>query len=238
MTSAAPAVARRTTASAVGHAHTALVVDDEPRIRGVVIRALQLEGIDADGAPDAAAALTMLAMRPYDLVILDLLMPGRDGFATLDDILRINPDQAVLVLSCLSDAPAKIRSLNRGADDYLTKPFHVEELRARVRARLRAMHRRGLSTVTHGRLTLDLVRHRAALGSHAVQLTEREFQLLSELVNHAGQVVTKKHLLAEVWGYQPGDSSNVVDVCVRRLRSRLGDDVIETVRGEGYRACC
>lgn len=214
--------------------HTALVVDDEQRIRSVVIRALRLDGIDADGAPDASTALAMLAARPYDLVILDLLMPGEDGFATLTDILRVKPDQAILVLSCLSDASAKVRSLNLGAEDYMAKPFHVEELLARARARLRALHRHGQTTIRHGRLTLDLISHCVTIGVRRVQLAEREFQLLCELVSHPGQVVTKKHLLAQVWGYGPDLSSNVLDVYVRRLRSRLGDEVIETVRGEGY----
>lgn len=219
----------------MAHSHTALVIDDEERIRSVVIRALQLEGVDADGAGDAATALAMLASRPYDLVILDLLMPGRDGFATLHDIMRMNGDQAVLVLSCLSDVPAKIRGLNLGADDYLAKPFHVQELRARVRARLRSLRRHRQATISHGRLTLNLVSHRVTVGARTVQLAEREFQLLCELVSHPGQVVTKRHLLAHVWGYAPDDSSNVVDVYVRRLRARLGEDVIETVRREGYR---
>lgn len=215
--------------------HTALVIDDEERIRSVVIRALHLEGIDADGGADAATALAMLNARRYDLVILDLLMPGRDGFETMREIMQVNPDQAVLVLSCLSDVPTKIRSLNLGADDYLAKPFHVEELRARVRARLRSLHRHPQATISHGRLTLDLVSHRVSIGARRVQLAEREFQLLCELVSHPQQVVTKRHLLTQIWGYEPDDSSNVVDVYVRRLRARLGEDVIETVRGEGYR---
>ena len=215
--------------------HRALIVDDEERIRSVVIRALRIEGLEADGARDASTALAMLAERHYDLVILDLLMPGRDGFATLDEIMRLNPDQAVLVLSCLSDVPAKIRVLNLGAEDYLAKPFHIEELVARVRARLRSMNRHHQATIRHGHLVLDLISHRVSTGSRPVQLAEREFQLLCELVHHAGEVVTKRHLLRQIWGYGPEELSNVVDVYVRRLRSRLGDDVIETVRGEGYR---
>lgn len=216
--------------------HSALVVDDEQRIRSVVIRALELEGIRADGAGDTATALAMLASRRYDLVVLDLLLPGRDGFAALDEIMRLNPDQAVLVLSCLTDAQSKVRSLNLGADDYLAKPFHVEELRARVRARMRGLRRHRRTTITYGRLRLDLVSHRVTVGHRQVQLAEREFQLLCELISHAGQVVTKTHLLTHVWGYGPDESSNVVDVYIRRLRSRLGEDVIDTVRGQGY--CC
>jgi DNA-binding response OmpR family regulator len=234
MTCLDPGVARSSLAE-TAREHTALVIDDEERIRSVVIRALRLEGIAADGAPDATAGLAMLAARHYDLVVLDLLMPGRDGFAALPEILRANPDQAVLVLSCLSDVPTKIRSLNLGAEDYLAKPFHIEELRARVRARVRSIRRHRQRTLVHGQLRLDLVSHRVTVGSRRVQLAEREFELLCELVSHAGRVVSKRHLLAQVWGYQPTESSNVVDVYIRRLRSRLGEDVIETVRGEGYR---
>ena len=214
---------------------TVLIVDDEERIRSVVRRTLQLEGIQTEGAADAPAALALLATRKYDLVILDLLMPGLDGFGMLPEIIRLNPDQAVLVLSCLTDVSAKIRGLNLGADDYLAKPFHIEELRARVRARLRSLARHRRTKLSHGTLTLDLVSHHVAIGSRRVQLADREFELLCELVSHAGRVVTKRHLLSHVWGYVPEDSSNVVDVYVRRLRARLGDDVIETVRGEGYR---
>lgn len=228
-------IAERSATTPTVGTRTVLVVDDEERIRSVVRRALHLEGVEADGAADASAALVKLAAREYDLIILDLLMPGTDGFDVLPEIMRLNPDQAVLVLSCLTDVSAKIRGLNLGADDYLAKPFHVEELRARVRARLRSLSRHRLTKLTHGRLTLDLVSHCVHIGSRRVQLAEREFELLCELVSHAGRVVTKKHLLAQVWGYVSDASSNVVDVYVRRLRSRLGEDVIETVRGEGYR---
>ena len=220
------------------HGHTVLVVDDEPRIRNVVVRALELERIAAHGVADGESALAMLSARTFDLVVLDLLMPGRDGFSALDDIARRHPGQAVLVLSCLSETSAKVHSLNLGADDYLTKPFHVEELLARVRARLRAVHRHAPATQTYGRLTLDLVNHRVDVAGRPVQLSDREFQVLSELLNHRGRTVTKQHLLSSVWGYAPEEAasvSNVVDVSVRRLRSRLGGDVIETVRGEGYR---
>lgn len=235
MTCTEPATVGRS-APQVCASYSALVVDDEQRIRSVVIRALELEGIHAEGAADTTTALAMLAASRYDLVILDLLLPGRDGFAALDEIMRLNPDQAVLVLSCMADASSKVRTLNLGADDHLAKPFHVEELRARVRARLRGLHRRKGTTIKYGRLTLDLVSHRVTVGHRSVQLAEREFALLCELITHSGRVVTKTHLLTHVWGYGPDDWSNVVDVYIRRLRSRLGEDLIETVRGQGY--CC
>jgi len=218
--------------------HTVLVVDDEQRIRDVVVRALAQAGIDAEGAADVASAFARLSGRAYDLVILDLLMPGRDGFSALDELRHRKPRQAVLVLSCLSETTVKVRSLNYGADDYLTKPFHIDELLARVHARLRAVDQRNHAVEKHGRLTLDLVRHLVKVDERPVHLSDLEFQVLHALLSHPGLAVTKQDLLTRVWGYRPEDCasvSNVVDVCIRRLRARLGDDVIETVRGEGYR---
>lgn len=211
-----------------------LVVDDEERILDVVIRALSLEGIDAEGVTDGRRAVTLATTRSYDLMILDLLMPGQDGLTTLEQVMSRKPDQSVLVLSCLTDPRSKVRSLNLGADDYLAKPFHVSELLARVQARLRAATRPVTTTMVGGGLRLDLVRHEAQVGSRSVPLTEREFQLLWELLRTPGRVVSKRELLAHVWGYELDYASNVVDVCVRRLRSRLGGDLITTVRGEGY----
>lgn len=222
-------------AAQVGCQPRVLVVDDEVRILDVVMRALSLEGIAAEGVTDGLRAVAMATTRSYDLMILDLLMPGQDGLTTLEQVMARKPDLAVIVLSCLTDPRSKVRSLNLGADDYLAKPFHVSELLARVQARLRAASRPVTTTMVGGGLRLDLVRHEAQVGSRPVALTEREFQLLWELLRSPGRVVSKRELLAHVWGYEADYASNVVDVCVRRLRSRLGGDLITTVRGEGYR---
>jgi DNA-binding response OmpR family regulator len=212
-----------------------LVVDDEQRIREVLVRILHARGIEADAADDGTAAVAMTAFKSYDLVILDLLMPGQDGFSTLREIMRRRPDQPVLVLSCLTDPGSKMAGLGLGADDYVPKPFHVGELVARVEARLRAAARPGAPFVTCGRLTLDVLRRQADAGGGPVPLTSREFQLLWVLMRKPGTVVSKGDLLARVWETPPDTSSNVVDVYVRRLRARLGTDAITTVRGEGYR---
>ena len=214
--------------------HRVLVVDDEERIRLVLARILRARGIAADAAADGADAVAMTVSGSYDLVILDLLMPGQDGFSALREIMRRRPDQAVLVLSCLSDPESKMASLGLGADDYVPKPFHVGELVARVQARLRAAARPGAPVLSCGRLTLDVLHRQADAGAGPVPLTSREFQLLWELMHRPGAVVSKDDLLARVWGSAPDSVSNVVDVYVRRLRSRLGADVITTVRGEGY----
>jgi DNA-binding response OmpR family regulator len=212
-----------------------LVVDDEKRIREVLVRILRARGIGAEAAADGTGAIAMTASGSYDLVILDLLMPGQDGFSTLKEITRRRPEQAVLVLSCLTDPASKMASLGLGADDYVPKPFHVGELVARVQARLRAAARPGAPVLACGRLTLDVLRRQADAGGGAVPLTSREFQLLWELMHRPGAVVSKDDLLTRVWDSPPGSASNVVDVYVRRLRSRLGTDAITTVRGEGYR---
>lgn len=211
-----------------------LVVDDERRIRDVLVRILNARGIDADAVADGASAVAMNASGYYDLVILDLLMPGQDGFVTLRGIMRDKPAQAVLVLSCLSDPESVMASLGLGADDYVPKPFHVGELTARVQARLRAVARAGPPVLSCGRLTLDVLRMRADTGNGPVYLSSRETQLLWELMRDPGAIVSKDDLLVRIWRGEQSSKSNVVDVYIRRLRSRLGPDAITTVRGQGY----
>lgn len=212
-----------------------LVVDDERRIRDVLVRILNARGIAADAAADGASAVAMNASGYYDLVILDLLMPGQDGFVTLRKIMKDKPAQAVLVLSCLSDPESVMASLGLGADDYVPKPFHVGELAARVQARLRAVARAGPPVLRCGRLTLDVLRMRADVGNGPVYLSSRETQLLWELMHDPGVIVSKDDLLARVWRGEQASMSNVVDVYIGRIRSRLGPDAITTVRGQGYR---
>lgn len=215
--------------------HRVLVVDDETRLREVLVRILRRESIEAHATGDAQRALSLVRTGNYELVILDLLMPDVDGFDVLSEIMTRNPEQAVLVLSCLSDPDSKMAALGLGADDYLAKPFHVGELVARVRARLRATARRSPAVLRHGRMTLDLVHQQADSGSGPVRLTRRECQLLWELMRQPGIVLSREELLARVWGSDPDYAQNVLDVYVRRLRQRLGRDAVMTVRGEGYR---
>ena len=158
-----------------------LVVDDEPRIVSFISQALSAEGLGVDGAYDGTRGLELARTRKYELVILDLLLPGLDGESVLRGIIEFRPEQRVLVLSALSDVDSKVRCLELGASDYLPKPFAVAELIARVRARLRqppgAMAPR---TISVGRLTLDLVRRTVDTGGGRVTLSEREFQLLQQ----------------------------------------------------------
>ena len=216
-----------------------LVVDDEPHIRDMVIRALQSAGYAIDSAGDGKAGLALALAGDYQLVILDLVMPHADGRDILERLRHERPDEPVMVLSCLSDTTTKVACLDMGAHDYLTKPFSMDELLARVRVQLRGEHQGGEhqpgDLIRAGHLVLDLGRMQANAGLGPVPLTRLEVMLLRELMEHLGESVPKDMLLASVWGLDFNPGSNVVDVCVRRLRSKLGFNLIETVRGAGYR---
>jgi two-component system copper resistance phosphate regulon response regulator CusR len=210
-----------------------LVIDDEQRILRFVVRGLQAEGYQVDSADNGVDGLGSALTGQYDLVVLDLLMPGMDGVSLLHRLMARRPGQAVLVLSCLTATATKVRCLELGAEDYLAKPFSLDELLARVRVRLRSAGR--TTSLVAGRLRLDLIRREANSGTGAVPLAEREFLLLLELMQSPGQIVSKQRLLSAVWHYDFDPGSNVVDVYVRRLRAKLGADAIVTMRGEGYR---
>src|SRR4249919_1816980 len=212
-----------------------LIVDDEPRIRDFISRALEAAGYTVDAARSGAEGLRQAVVADYDLVILDLIMPDMDGRHFLAQLLRERREQGVLVLSCLADVTTKVDCLELGAQDYLTKPFSLTELLARVRVRLRADAHPPNEVLKVGDLVLDMGRLEANIGNGPVALTRLEFLLLRELMEHAGLPVGKGQLLASVWGYDFDPGTNVVDVCVRRLRSKLGFELIKTVRGEGYR---
>jgi DNA-binding response OmpR family regulator len=213
-----------------------LVIDDEPRILGFLARGLEAEGFAVDVADTGPDALRCVRSNAYDLVLLDLLLPGVDGLTVLQELHRDCPDLPVMIVSARSDLPTKLRGFGLGASDYLSKPFSFEELVARVRVAVR--HRRvdGDQMLQVGALVLDVARREARIGSHAAQLSDREFRLLHHLVEHPGEVISRERLLSEVWGYHFDPGSNVVDVCVRRLRKKLGAHApIETVRHAGYR---
>jgi two-component system OmpR family response regulator len=219
----------------VVHAGRILVVDDEAMIRSFIGRALNAAGYDTEFACDGTEALCAARKNRYDLVILDLVMPELDGRHVLRELLALRPSQPVIVLSCVADVTAKVEMLESGAQDYLTKPFALAELMARVKARLRADPAQSPGEVIRaGGVALDVSHMVADIGQGPVSLTKLEFLLLRELVDHAGESVSKGKLLASVWGYDFDPGSNVIDACIRRLRSKLGFDLIKTVRGEGY----
>jgi two-component system copper resistance phosphate regulon response regulator CusR len=214
-----------------------LVIEDEPRILGFLVRGLEGEGFSVDAARNGGEGLKRARRDKYDLVLLDLLLPGLDGLSVLNELNRARPELPVVIVSARSDLQTKLRGFGLGAADYLSKPFSFDELIARIRVQLRKS-RQGEDghVVRSGALALDLARREAQLGSVTARLSDREFRVLHHLLEHTGEVVSRERLLSEVWGYHFDPGSNVVDVCIRRLRKKLGGDApIETVRHAGYR---
>jgi two-component system copper resistance phosphate regulon response regulator CusR len=215
-----------------------LVIEDEARIRSFLARGLEAEGYSVEGAADGKAGLA-LALRPsWDLVVLDLLLPAVGGLEVLRQLHRDRPSLPVLILSARSDLPTKLRGFELGAADYVAKPFSLDELLARVRVQLRkaAPFEENGSLVRRGRLTLDLASRQARFEDTVCDLADREFRVLLHLLQHDGEVVSRERLLADVWGYSFHPGSNVVDVCMRRLRRKLGPHApIQTIRHAGYR---
>lgn len=211
-----------------------LVIDDEPGVLRFLTRALHAEALDVDTAASGEEGYRLAKANAYAVVVLDLLMPGTDGFSVLRRILHHRPDQAVIVLSCLTDTSSKVRCLDMGAVDYLGKPFALNELLARIRARMRERVVADDYRLASQTLTLDPVRHQVRSAGRSVLLTRRESTLLAELIQNAGRSVSKQRLLSSVWGYDFDPETNVVDVYIRRLRRKLGAEAIATVRGVGY----
>jgi two-component system KDP operon response regulator KdpE len=223
------------------NAYTVLVVDDEPPILRFLRMSLNAAGHLVVTAENAAAALTAMRVEKPDMVILDLGLPDRSG---LEVITAIRKDSSVpiIVLSARSDERSKVDALDLGADDYISKPFGMAELTARIRAALR--HRfqaQGeLPIFVSGDLTVDLVRRHVTRGSDEIKLSPKEFELLRHLVAHAGKVLTHRHLLREVWGPAQVDEVQYLRVFIRGLRQKLEPDPtrpthILTELGVGYR---
>lgn len=213
-----------------------LVVEDDERINLLVTRALEHDGHVTERAGTGPEGLAAALARDFDLVILDLMLPGMPGSEVLDRLVGERPEQRILVLSAVPEIGTRVAVLEAGAADFLAKPFAVAELLARVRARLRSPAP-GTTTRWLGAepVRLDLRRRRAEVNGADLELPQREFLLLQHLMSRAGQVCSRSELLADVWGLTFDPGSNVVDVYIRRLRAKLDrPDRIETVRHVGY----
>ena len=211
-----------------------LLIEDDPRIREIVERGLGARGFAVSSAPDGEAGLDLARKLDVDLVLLDLLLPGKKGLEVLEEIRAAKPRLPVIAVTALDDMSSKVGGLEAGADDYVTKPFSVEELAARVRARLRWSDEDG-GVLKAGPLTLDLASHRALLDGREIQLSARELELLAAFMRHPGQVLSRSQLLRLVWDLDFDPGSNVVEVYVAALRRKIGAGFIETRRGSGYR---
>jgi two-component system OmpR family response regulator len=213
-----------------------LVVDDEERLRRLLLRVLQEEGFTVSTASTGVEGLDQLRARDYDLVVLDLMLPDMHGADVLAEMLAHQPATRVLVLSAVPEIGLRVQVLDMGALDFLPKPFAVAELLARVRARLRfGGVGPGQRFLQVGDLRLDAQRRTLVIAGRSVPLSQREFVLLNHLMQRAGQVCSRGELLTDVWGYNFDPGTNVVDVYIRRLRAKLDiKNRIETVRNVGY----
>jgi DNA-binding response OmpR family regulator len=211
-----------------------LLIEDDPRVQEIVERGLGARGFVVTSSTDPDDGVAVAKKFDVDLVLLDLMLPKRGGLEVLEEIRVAKPRLPVLALTALDDHRSKVGGLDAGADDYITKPFSIEELAARIRARLR-WHEEGGAALSAGPLTVDLASHRVSLNGREVQLSARELGLLAALIRHQGQVLTRGQLLHLVWNLDFDPGSNVVEVFVAALRRKIGPDFIETVRGTGYR---
>ena len=213
-----------------------LIAEDEERIASFVAKGLRAAGHSPTVVPTGREAIDLASTGEFDLLILDLGLPDRDGFDVLSTIRGQGGTMPVIILTARSSVTDTVTGLESGADDYMAKPFRFEELLARVRLRLRAEPTgEGSTTLSHDGLTLDLRTRRANVGGREVDLSAREFTLAETFLRSPGQVLSREQLLSRVWGYDFDPGSNVVDVYVRYLRKKLGADRFETVRGMGYR---
>jgi two-component system, OmpR family, response regulator QseB len=213
-----------------------LAVEDEPRFASFLSKGLRASGFTPTVVHDGERASMIARDDHFDLVLLDVGLPKKDGFSVLADIRRRGERLPVIMLTMRGDLVDKVHGLTHGADDYVTKPFEFEELLARIHARLQRKAGAEESMVhSVGSVTLDLRSRRASIAGRNVELTARQFTMLEVLVRHPDQVLSREQLLSHVWGYDFDPGSNIVDVYIGRLREKLAPDVIETVRGIGYR---
>ena len=213
-----------------------LVVEDEERIASFVAKGLRAEGFTPTVVADGVTGLDYALTGPFDLVVLDIGLPGLDGYAILGRLTRERPELPVIVLTARDSVDDTVAALEGGAADYMAKPFRFGELLARIRLRLRTPAAAATSDeLVAGDVRLDLRRRRAFVGEREVELSARELSLAQTLMEHRGQVLSREQLLSRVWGYDFDPGSNVVDVYVGYLRKKLGADLVTTVRGLGYR---
>jgi two-component system OmpR family response regulator len=217
----------------------ALIVEDDRAIAEFVGRGLREAGFAVDQASDGETGLELALSEPYDVAIVDLMLPRRDGLSLIDELRRRGRTIPVLILSARRSVDDRVRGLQSGGDDYLTKPFAFAELLARVQALVRRATRSPEpTTLTIGDLTLDLLSRRVTRGSTPIELRPREFALLEYLMRNPGKVVSKTMILSHVWDYSFDPQTNIVDVLVSRLREKIDRPfdrkLVRTVRGVGY----
>ncbi len=215
-----------------------LLVEDDPKLASLVTKGLSARGFIVDHADNGSDGFTLATTRSYDAVVLDIMLPGRDGLSILRQLRAKNISVPVVLVTARSALDERLDGLNLGADDYLTKPFYVEELIARLHAVLRRASGNQASILQHGDLSVNLLTREIRCGAAPVELTAREFALLTYLLRSPGQTFTRAQICEHVWNYHFDPGTNLVDVYVQHVRKKLGDlgpALIETIRGVGYR---
>ncbi|WP_343733251.1 response regulator transcription factor [Duganella sp.] len=212
-----------------------LLVEDDPMIGESIEEGLRGESYAVDWVRNGREVELALAGVAYDLMLLDLGLPGKQGMDVLRATRARGDDLPVLIITARDGTPARVEGLDAGADDYLVKPFDLDELLARIRALLRRRVSRTRSVIEHGSLRLDLASHEATLDGQPVKLSAREFSVLRALLDNPGSVVSKAQLEEKLYGWNSEVESNTVDVYVHHLRKKFGSDFIKNVRGVGYK---
>jgi DNA-binding response OmpR family regulator len=216
-----------------------LVVEDEPNLASVIKRGLEGQGHQALIAETGEDAILFVRTEPFDLVLLDIALPDRDGHEVLAAVRRVRRDLPVIMVTARDDVASKIGALDQGADDYITKPFNFDELLARIRALTRRADQAHASKIAWQGLQIDLLSHRVWRDEQEVPLSRREFALLEYFARNPGRLLSRQQILAAVWEYDYLGESNVVDVYVRYLRNKLDrpgePSLFTTIRGSGYR---
>ncbi len=216
-----------------------LVIEDDRKIASFVQKGLKEQGYVVDTCHDGDEGYGLATTETYDVILLDIMLPGRDGLSILRGLRKEKNTVPVILLTARSGLDERVEGLNLGADDYLPKPFFMEELIARIIAVSRRATGDQLSVIHHGGLTLNLITREVKRGKEVIELTSREFNLLELLMRSPGRVYSRTQLLEHVWGYDFDPQTNVVDVYIRRVRGKIdvpdAPSLIETVRGVGYR---
>ena len=216
-----------------------LVVEDDPKISQLISGTFTENGYVSRVARDGTAALKAVESEHFDAVVLDIMLPGIDGYAVLKHIRKINADLPVIMLTAMDGVGDRVRGLDAGADDYIVKPFAVAELLARLRAVMRRSREKSEMTLEYGGLRLDCLRREVERDGERVELTAREFDLLEYFMRNPEHVLTRSMILQKIWGYNFDGMSNVVDVYINYIRNKIDtgkhERLLQTVRGVGYK---
>lgn len=216
-----------------------LAIEDEKKIASFVQKGLEAHGLIVDVCHDGESGFALATSRPYDALVLDIMLPGRDGLSILRSLRERKVPLPVILLTARGELNERLEGLNLGADDYLTKPFYIDELVARLHAVVRRASGHAQSVLTVADLTMNLLTRTVARGDQPIELTTREFALLEHLMRSPGRVLTRVQICEQVWSYHFDPETNLVDVYIQRLRKKVDSGaelkLIETVRGVGYR---